>query len=347
MRWRASWALTGVSLAALAGWWIASRPTALRADAELPTVPVQNALLGVDARVDELTALRTLSWPAVVPTAEALLRDAVARDRVLADTAGWAGAPLAALRGLLRSARGEAEAALAEFARVGANEMPLELLYAPFRLASELRPEAPNPYAPRLLQATREGRLTPLLAARMQAFAGDAPRAVQEYLRTDPAEWTRHDLRLLAVFLAHDGHRGAVAALLQAAWRGGRLDEPLRPAVLAVLRGAATHERATPAALVNLLNDDEAARGWFLDAVQTQADARAMFLARRDGELLATHATREVTAASNELVLLLTLSGARHRDRAAFARWSAELGRRFPEPEVQKWLPTLWPRAES
>lgn len=293
-----------------------------------------NLLLGLNARQDSLERLAKLSWRDVAPTADAALRDAFVRDRILSECGALTGEPAVYLRGLLRLSLGEPKAAMTEFARLRVAEMPEDLLYAPYRLHGELWPETENPFRARLESAARHGRLSPLLEARVRGGAGEIDAALEAYLRSDPAQWKAHDVRLLSAFMAHDGHRGAAAGLLRAAFRGGRMQEPVRALAIRSLIEAGGIRRTLVA--------DPRDREWMREGIRVQDDARKQFLAGQDAQLLANHAGREAVEASDELVVLLTLAGARGRDRVAFAKWSGELSRRTPDAEVRAWLPKLW-----
>lgn len=324
--------------------WLVSRPSPGSWSAASGPVSVPRGadrLLGLNPRQDDLGGLSAMAWADVKPTADAALADAFVRDRILAETADRPGAALAYLRALLSLGAGRPAEALTEFARAPADEIPVALLYAPWRVAGELRPGVANPYAGRLAAAARAGELDPLIAARVLSAEGDLKPALQLYLRSDPAAWTGHDLRLFGLMLAHDGRRGEAAAILSAAYRGGRVPERLKPQVLATLAAAARTDRAVPPSVAALVRADEGAKRVFVAAVERQLSARVRFLKGEDAPLIADYAATGADEASDEIVLLLTLSAARAKDAAAFDRWSGELARRFPQPEVTQWIHTL------
>lgn len=336
------------SVLALAGWWLSLSPRASSAAATAAPAPSgTNRLLGLNPRQDPLDVLEKLAWSDVAPTADAALADTFVRDRIAAETSAIKSTPLAYLRGLLLLAQNKPAAALESFSAIPPAEIPLDLLYAPYRLHGDLRRDTPNPFAARLREAARRGEPGPLVAARVLAAEGAAREAVENYLKTDPARWTSHDIGLLGVFLAHDAHRATVSALLQAALRGGRVQERLKPPLLRTLASAAAHEHAVPLGVKEAMLRDPEVRDALVAGAAAQLEARRLFRSGKDAELLAAHAGRPSDNASDELLLLLTLSAARHRDRAAFDKWSAALGGRDPRPEVLAWISGLYPPAKN
>ena len=333
----------------LLAWYGLGRGVNLAPASARPPVQVQNVtaarnqLLALNPRQDDLASLAQLDWGDVTVTAEAAMADAFVRDRILAETGALKGGPLAYLRGLLYLARAEPAKALAEFSRAPIAELPVNLLYAPYRLAGDLRPGVENPFAAPLVQAAQAGKLEPLLTARVLVVAAEMKNALEAYMRTDPAKWSSYDLRLFGLMLAHEGHRGAAAAVLEAAYRGGRLPERLRSPTLATLGAALQSNRTVPPALRELVQTDPQARALFVAGAEKLFAARLHFLKGEDAALLADYARTDAVETTDEVVLMLTLASARRADRDAFTRWSAELARRYPQPEIITWIPSLLP----
>jgi hypothetical protein len=135
------------------------------------------------AGTPDFARLEQLKWSEVLPTAEGWCADAAHARDVLAATVATRHPPTLYLRGLLILAQGDRPGALATFQAVPVDVVPESYLYAPYRLQTELQPDASNSFRAPLVRAAAQGRLPPLLEARVLAREAHPKQALNGYLR--------------------------------------------------------------------------------------------------------------------------------------------------------------------
>jgi hypothetical protein len=184
--------------------------------------------------------------------------------------------------------------------------------------------------------------LPPLLEARVMGREGNFQRSLQAYLRSDPAQWASHDLELFSLLAQHGGVRFETLNMLLAALRAGRFKPELR-GDLEKLASAAAAADSSPFRddLQNWLQRNDGSREIAGRVAIRQLEIRRQFLQKEYARLLRDHAASNPTSQPDETVLLLTLSAATQTGTSELDRWSQELKRRYPQPEVQQWLETL------
>lgn len=295
------------------------------------------------AGTPDLARLERLKWSEVLPTAEGWCADAAHARDVLAATVATRHPPTLYLRGLLILAQGDRPGALATFQAVPIDVVPESYLYAPYRLQIELQPDAPNSFRAPLVRAAAQGRLPSLLEARVLAREAHPKQALNGYLRSDPSQWTDYDLNLFPFLLNHAGLERETRAVLRGALRGGRVHPELRTQLETLATGAP--EPSTPTAVQNrlapLLQGTPESRALAGQVAIQHLEIRRQFLQKHYAQLLGQHTHADPAAQADETVLLLTLSAARQADARALDRWSQEIKRRFPEPEVEQWIKNL------
>lgn len=289
----------------------------------------------------DYSRLLSIRWPQIVPTLEGSCAQPSHAAAALAATATVAAtnAPTLYLRGLVQLGQGDSSGALRTFQTIPVEAIPAAHLYAPYRLQGELRPTQNNPYRAPLVRAAKHGELPPLIAARVLAREADPQEALAHFVQSDPAAWTSYDLGLFPLLLRHAGLERDTRTMLFAALRGGRIKPEQRDAV----RSLASEKAPTvaSASFKTLLKSDPESRELAGRVAIHQLELRRKFLAREYGELLKDYAASDAVAQPDETVLLLTLSAARQLDRPALDRWSQELKRRNPQPEVDQWIKNL------
>lgn len=331
--------LLGLSIAYLA--WV---PRETRTNPEPPRG--RNIFLSVSPEATNASeSLATLAWEDIAPSIEGMSRDMVFRGKLLAATAQVRGAPALYLRALLLLASDDPRQALDTFLAIPPAEIPPLHLYAPFRLHAALNPGVPNPYQAPLNQAIADNRVQPLIKARVWAVEGRLQDSLREYLKTDPAEWADLDLRAFRTMRLHAGLSNDTAAMLQAALRGGRVRDAQRTELVAMLN--APRDKGVldelKAQFLRRMNSSQAVRDAVRAGALRQIALRKTFVLKKYRELLDEYRDMPPIQLPDESILLLTLSAAQEKDASAWPVWSGELLRRFPTPEVKKWLNQLIP----
>lgn len=305
----------------------------------------RNVLAGTDPRGDDLAPLARMRWADVAITLDAIGRDSMARQRVIAETAGSSKAPVRYLRGLLFLAKGDAAGAAQTFAEIPAVEIPPEHLYAPYRVFVALGKPQENPFREPMRRAVAAGQASTIVAARVLGREGDLPGALQAFLRSNPEQWTSQDLELLEALRRHSGLAGEAITMLKAALKGGRVRESMRKPLVALV--SVDGERVTAGQLqsrvAEIMRQDSPVRAPLIAAVERQLQMRERFLRRDYAGLIATYRPTDARNLPDETLLLLVLSSAQQSATAEFERWSGELRRRFPDRSVASWLQTLPP----
>lgn len=287
--------------------------------------------------------LESLRWTEIVPTAEGSCAEPRRARAVLVATAGTTNPPTVFLRGLLSLSLGDPQAAMRAFQAVPAGIIPTTCLYAPYRLQSELHPGQTNLFREPLLRAAARGDLPALLTARVMAREGSVQAALEGYLRSDPSAWAAYDLDLFPLLLRHSGLELETRAMLRAAVRGGRVKEELRARLEALDAGQsyAKSAAALQPGIGKLLQGDPESTEIAGRVAIHQIEIRRKFIEKRYGQLLREHADADAARQPDETVLLLTLSAAQQADSLALDRWSQEIKRRYPQPEVEQWIRNL------
>lgn len=310
--------------------------------AEAPPPPVDPG-----AAASRAQRLDDLPWGEVAAVASHVGARPALVTHVLRATETPRPGPARYLRGLLLMGRGDLEAALSAFSGVPVRECPAVLAYAPYRLHGEIRRGVPNPWRDRMREGVATRELPPLLVARFEVDDGRPRRALEAYLRTDPAHWVGLDTRLFGVLLLDSGVRNETWLMLRAAMRGGRVPRAIRPALdrLVVAPGLNPTPAETRARFLEAVRRDPALRRATEESARRLLGLRQRFVRREFGPLLRDHAAVEPTEQTDEAVLLLTVAAAGEKDLPRFETWSRELRRRTPVAAVDRWVAQL--RAEA
>ena len=339
---RTRWVFS-IGLLFLATWvvveWRQRTPTPASDMIQSATV-TRSVFLGTDPRTESLARLTALTWAELEPTLNQLLNDPLARDRVIDETATMDVSPVVFLRAFLLTGRGDAAAGWAAMTEVDAGEVPAAWVYAAWRLGVTTGAGPGNRFLPAARLAVTEGRLLGLPAARIQAVEGAWRASLQGYADSDPAQWTDLDGVLLAQARQLAGWRDTAGSLILAALKGGRVPALLRGELARLIAPGAEAASAEAGwqGLVDAAANDENVRAAMIAAAEKQVALRADFAAGKHAEVLASTEGLSVESAGDETVLLATLSAASAQDATAWSRWSTELVRRNPQPEVLTWI---------
>ena len=334
-------AIFGLFIVITLAFYFKYRPLRNAAPVVLPGRNVLTTSIGT-GKIDE-QVLKTLSWTDLGPTAESAGSSQGMREKIIAVTSGTQNHPTLYLRALLFMSQSDLSSALSTFLQIPPSEIPSIYLYAPYRLFNEQRPSQPNPFADSIRKAAERQELPLLMQARIHVNDGRFPEALKAYLKTDPAEWSDIDMRALGGLRIQAGTANDAAVILQAALRGGRLPGNLRTQAVEVLkapRDQTAMEDLKDKFIAQLKTNENLRRSAITGAVQ-QLTARQQFASRKYKELQAEYAARIPSDLPDETVLMLTLSSARIQDMPSFQRWSQELKRRYPTPDIEQWLSQL------
>jgi hypothetical protein len=243
------------------------------------------------------------------------------------------------LAGIDRLGRGEASAALAVFDRIPADEIPLDLAYAPYRLHSALRPDVPGPHAARLLEAALGNELPHLVEARVLAQEGHLPESLAAYRATDPVRWTRHDVSCLEMVAHHGALKPDLDSTVWRAIARRGADDPLEEDLRALVKGKDTDEMEQR--LRSRLASDPEAREIAVRSLWRMREARRLFMERRYGDLLEGFGDAQPTGVTTEISTILFLAALELGEAHYAYRWGQELKRRHPDRELARWVANL------
>jgi hypothetical protein len=329
-------ALTVSAICIFCGTWVLVRSDK-SSDADSP--PAGRNLLRGSLPV-QAGQLQSMKWEDIVPTIEGLASSDYKPD-TLALTNGMTNAPSTYFRALLLLSQNKLESALALMESIDQRQLPAGHLYAPYRLHAVLRPSTPNPYIADLNAARDQRNLPELTEARLNAQQGAAAAALKAYMRSDPRHWTGHDVELLTGMLRHAGVGGDTRSMVSAAIRGRRMDPSVKAELSALVADRPGRADATGILQTNLLEylkRDSAARDIAISAATNQLQFRQRFARGEHQALLTEHKLSHPVNLPEETVLLLTLAAAGERNALDLDRWSQELKRRNPSPEVASWI---------
>ena len=286
-----------------------------------------------------LADVEALQWDDVNQLLQASGSDAGEIERLaqLADDVGTP--PATYLHALLLILQQKPEQALATFASLDGQSIPPDFLYAPYRLQQTLQPGSPNPYQIPLRKSVAEGKVSPLIQARMQASDGALRHALRSYLRTDPASWTHYDFESLQRIATHQGLAPDLRRLISGALASGRVQQGLVAPLRQVARGGSTPDAEDfKSQLQREIEAGTPAGQIAIESAKRLLSDRNLFVGRKYAELLAVHQASEPVELSTETVLLLFLSAVELKQQIEMDRWGQELKRRHGEVEVRDWV---------
>jgi len=284
--------------------------------------------------------LDTLAWEDINPLLRSAGSDAVEIERLAQLTVAAKNPAATYMRGLLRILQKRPDDALATFGTLDLHLLPPAFLYAPHRLQQTQRPGDLDPYLTVLRNAIAEGRVPPLIQARVLALDGKLGESLAAYLRTDPGEWVQYDLESLQRIGMHEGLAADLRRMLGGALASGRVSPDLAERLRAIVRDDVPTpeleefksqlkrnvEAGTPEGTIAIAS-----------AKKLITDRKA-FLNRDYSALIDSHRKSKPMILATETVLLLFLSSVEIKDRIEMDRWGQELKRRYREGEVRDWV---------
>jgi len=235
--------------------------------------------------------------------------------------------------------RGDPAAALGAFDGIPADEVPIDLAYAPYRLHTALRPDERSPHARRLLEAVHRDRLPRLVEARVLAQEGRLPESFTVYASTDPVRWTQHDVDCLGLVADYGALKPDLDQLIWRALARRGMEDPLEAGLRALVRdsGSAAMSQRVRSRLVR----DPAARRIAAKSLGRMREARRLFMERRYQDLLENFGGTQPTHATTEMSTILFLAALKQGESHDAYRWGQELKRRHPDRELADWVAGL------
>ena len=288
-----------------------------------------------------LAAVASLRWEEIDQLLAAHGGDDQHRSQLDALAAEAGTPPATYARALLLIVEREPEQALAAFGSLDPQALPAAMLYAPFRLWQALRPDAANPYLPPLRRAVAQREVAPLIRARVLAFDGDLLGALENYLRSDPAGWTRYDLQALRQIATHQGLAPDRARLIAGAVSSGGLERELAAELrrIPAQRTGGVELEAFRERIERAVREQTAEGKLVIASARKLLQDRQQFLARDYSALLDANRDTVPLTLPNETLLLLFLSAVQVQDALEMERWGQELKRRHTrQSEVGAWV---------
>ena len=203
-----------------------------------------------------------------------------------------------------------------------------------------LAPSTVSHHLKELRNSVAEGRVPPLIRARVQASDGELKEALRGYLRTDPASWTGYDVESLRRIGTHQGLSADLRRLISGALASGRVQQALVAPLREVARGgsAPTESERVKSQLRKEIEAQTPAGQIAIESAKRLINDRSLFLGQKYAELIAAHRESEPVELSTETVLLLFLSAVELEEQIEMDRWGQELKRRHAEVEVRDWV---------
>jgi hypothetical protein len=305
-----------------------------RKEAKQDDVSRPGASVVRDSRTGGVSAevLKAMRWEDVLPTAETSIRNQLI-EFVMESSAALTEGPCVYLRGLLELSQSHPDRAHAEWSRLDPAAMPPDFLYPPWRLAGAQGGE--NRFAAPLAAAVKEGRTGALVTARWHAADANWVAALESYLRTDPADWTPHEVGQFRMMKLHSPTAGDADQLMAGALRGGRVPQSLRGDLARLIKETPKPDKGALAAALRS-NPELAAAA--TGAASRQLALRQAFAANRFSDVVEKIRGLDPSGASDETVMLAFLSASQVGDKPLADRWAQELHRRKPTAETARWI---------
>jgi hypothetical protein len=284
--------------------------------------------------------LETLRWEGINPLLQAVAADRTELERLTRLAGEVESAPATYLRGLLLILQETPGPALAAFDSLDPATIPPPFLYAPHRLHQTLHPDRADPFLAALRKAVEDGKVRPLIGARVQALDGALKSALESYLRTDPGSWVVYDLSSLRRIAAHQGLAADLRRLIAGALASGRVKATL----VAPLQELARQGEVQPdqeelkEQLRREIEANTPAGRIAVESAKKILNDRNLFLGGEYSRLVETRTNDDPMTLPTETVLLLFLSAVELKEQVEMDRWGQELKRRHREVEVRDWV---------
>jgi hypothetical protein len=333
--------LAFVGLGMLAVWmtfeWQRLRPVEPTAP---PRETVFSPFLGMDLRTGDLSRLAELKWQEVESTINHLSVDSMARDRAIEELLDLQSSSAIYARAFLLAGRGDVSEGWHTLQNLDLTELPGAYTYAAWRLGVEANAGVNNRFWAAVKLATNAGELSGLRSARVRGVAGEWQLALTDYLASDPAQWTSFDLSVLAGSMRLAGWRGEVGALILAALKAGRMPVELRAEAAKLIAPSQTEKisQANWTAWQNAAAKLPELQDLMVAVVEQQLELRQRFAKGDHRGVIELCRDLDPKESGDETILLAVLAAAVTPDAGEGERWSEEILRRNPQPEVKKWI---------
>lgn len=320
-------------VAALCGAGCDQKPAAAQ---QAPDTPGISVVYNTVSEGLDTTALETMRWQDVSPSAEACIQKRL-NEKVLAATESMSAPPVIFFRGLLKFSAADTAGAAAEWAKLNVADIPPDSLYMLWRVAGSLG-GAENPYDKPLTQAVAEKRASPLVRARFHSFRGEWREALDAYLQSDPADWSPFELKTFAAMRLQAPFSRDTAVVLAGALNGGRVPQSLRVPLAHLIKETPVPDKE--AFIAAIRSNPELEKAAIAGADKALA-LRQAFASNKFQDVVDQTRSTEPMQATDEAVLLTFLSAAQVKDTPTAELWSAEFLRRNPGQDSRKWTKAI------
>ena len=185
--------------------------------------------------------------------------------------------------------------------------------------------------------------VAPLIRARYLSAQASWAGALEAYLLTDPASWSRYDLGFFRSLRTYSPAAQDTKVLLAAALRGGRIPASLQEPISVLIKGTGDNgqKEILLEKLAAKLGEDPELAGQALAAAARQLKLRVAFGEGRFEDVVNQSRTADPVEATDETVLLTFLAAVQSDAPQLDEQWGRELRRRNPEEHVKQWIESV------
>jgi len=287
--------------------------------------------------------LNKLDWKNVDEMLRIVIRDNVKTDQVIQISEDMQNPVALYLRGFVFMINKQPLQALTVFNQLETRDIPPDFLYPVYRLQRQIRPGSVNRYLHALKRAIGSGKVSSLIAARVEAQEGDLYSALLNYLKTDPVKWVSYDVKCIKRIGQHSGLSSEVLRMISGALKTGRIakevEKPLRR--LLTLENDSEEIAEFKRNLGNELSLASPTGKIAASSVRHMLETRSIFLKRDYQTILTKYRDSNPVMLPNESVLILFLSSVQLKNQLEMDRWGQEIKRRYQNQEVIDWVAKL------
>lgn len=284
--------------------------------------------------------LRILKWSEISRITQSIDTRLKTAKKIIQLSADMKNPATIYLRGFMMMVSNKPLKALKTFNQLYLNDIPVPFLYPAYRLQSHMQPDYPNRYLKALFKEIDANRVSPLIAARVEALERNAHASLLNYLKTDPSKWGNFDVSCIQKINMHAGLTSEVRRMVAGAIHSGRISEK----IITALRLAMSPNqnpaliRTFKQKLKRELVQGSVKNDIALLSAKHLLETRKLFLKRSYQKIVDRYKNAKPMALADESVLFLLLSSVEIKDRVEIDRWAQEIKRRYPDQEVINWI---------
>jgi hypothetical protein len=229
------------------------------------------------------------------------------------------------------------------FGQLTPEELPPGFLYAPYRAYKIADPAESNPFKTPLLELANKKQLPSIWVARLKCDEGNFFESLTVYWRTNPKDWTLHDIDCLVQISSLQGTGPDLLSLARKSISSGLLDENVQLALSeSILETETQYNAKVDQSLVGKLQTEinrNSAIGKAVEAsIQQALNLRSLFINKEYQKILELTENKDPIRQSNETLLMIFLAASQQGDLQQCAKWSQEIKRRNKDQETEKWV---------